>query len=329
MGALINSNNISNIYCGGTKIKTIYAGDKVVYKSDAIDPTYNYFVLKVGKTGLHNTVSLQDYRAGDETEWDGYTDWGDGTRDKELAHIYEKPGIYTIKTKWMITKVIKVDENNDNLGTSYFLKEMLIGCDNINTNITDVRYLFWHCGGLKYADLSRLDVSKFTDMAYMFYYCSSLEELNMEGWDTSNVINMRYMFSHCEKLTPQVSHFNTSKVIDFMRMFEHCSCLDGSQFTDWDTSSAKYMTAMFMFAKITNKLDMSTWNMSNVYYMNDMCYGTRVLDGCAIGRNISSSAYVYGAFSYTFCSYCINVEHHVSHGNVSDSVWEKMKTDNE
>lgn len=324
MGAIINSNNIKDIYCGEVKIKTVYAGDKVVYKSDAIDPTYNYFVLKVSKTDLYNTVSLQDYRAGDETEWDGYTDWGDGTRDKLRTHKYENPGIYTVKTKWMITKVIKVDENNDNLGISS-LGGVLIGCDNINTNITEAKYLFWCCKYLKYADLSRLDASKFTDMEYMFYNCSSLEELNMDGWDTSNVTDMRHMFYNCKKLTPQVSHFNTSKVVDFGWMFEGCENLDGSQFTDWDTSSAEYMNDMFHGTVIRNTLDMSSWNMRNVISMQHMCSYSKGYDGYIIGYGIRSSAYVNAAFYINHCSYCCNPDHHVRHGNVSDSMWQKMK----
>lgn len=231
MGAIINSNNIKGIYCGEVKIKTVYAGDKVVYKSDAIDPTYNYYVCQCKpNTGMH-LVELGNNRMGDETEWDGYTDWGDGTIDKLRTHVYENPGIYTVKTKWAA-------------GFPYLGAE-LIGCDNININITDVSRLFYNRNMLKYADLSRLDTSKFTDMEYMFYNCSSLEELNMEGWDTSNVIDMAYMFYNCKKLTPIVSHFDVSRVTDFQRMFAWCKCLDSNQFRNWRISSSANTHGMF------------------------------------------------------------------------------------
>lgn len=309
MGAIINSNNIKGIYCGEVKIKTVYAGDKVVYKSDAIDPTYNYYVYQcMPNTGMHEVV-LQNHKAGDMTEWDGYTDWGDGTRDKLRTHVYENPGIYTVKTKWIA-------------GFEY-LGATLIGCDNININITDAEGLFAGRNILEYADLSRLDTSKLTSMRSMFKSCWSLKELNMEGWDTSNVIDMSHMFRGCEKLTPQVSHFNTSKVVDFGWMFYGCQNLDGSQFKDWDTSSAEYMNNMFHGTKIRNTLDMSSWNMRNVINMSHMCAYSKGYDGYIIGYGISG-AYVNAAFYINHCSYCCNPDHHVRHGSVSDSMWQKM-----
>lgn len=199
MGAIINLHNISNIYCGGTKIKTVYAGDKVVYKSDAIDPEYNYYVFKyIPNTGMH-IVELVEYRAGDETEWDGYTDWGDGTRDKELVHIYEKPGIYTVKTKWMIHR--KETYPNHYAVASLHTIQGLIGCDNININITDLCHLFRGCWYLEYVDMSRFDISNITNMDYMFCDCIVLEEIRgIENWDMTNVTSTHDMFRNCKKL---------------------------------------------------------------------------------------------------------------------------------
>lgn len=241
MGAIINLHNISNVYCGGAKIKTVYAGDKVVYQSDAIDPEYNYFVFELSDGHGGHVINLADYRAGDETKWDGYTDWGDGTRDKLTTHTYESYGIYTVKTKWMIyNKGI-----HDGYYADYSVQQSIIGCDNININITDMRYLFRACWCLEYADLSRLDTSNITDMREMFYNCYSLEKLNMEGWDTSNVTNMNHMFYNCKKLTPIVSHFDVSRVTDFQRMFANCQCLDSSQFSNWHISSGANTYGMF------------------------------------------------------------------------------------
>jgi surface protein len=310
MGAFINLHKINGIYCGEAKIKTVYIGDKVIYKSDVIDPEYNYFVYQCKpNTGMH-TVELADNRMGDETAWDGYTNWGDGTKDKLKTHTYDKPGIYTVKTKWKA-------------GFEY-MGAVLIGCDNLNINLTDASFLFSGHDMLKYADLSRLDTSKFTNMESMFKNCINLEELNIEGWDTSNVTNMRYMFYYCQKLTPIVSHFNVSRVTDFSNMFAGCKCLDGGQFSNWDTSSAEYMYCMFYGTTITNTLDMFYWNMRKVINMEYMCAYSRGYDGYVVGYGIGSYAKVTGAFYHNQCSYCINQEHHVRHGNVSSNIWQKM-----
>lgn len=242
MGAFINLHKINGIYCGEAKIKTVYIGDKVIYKSDVIDPEYNYFVFEITPSNGGLTIELGDYRAGDETVWDGYTNWGDGTKDTLRTHTYDRPGIYTVKTKWMLLTKDKYD--------TYFFRNLtvrqsLIGCDNININITDMRHLFYSCNMLEYADLSRLDTSNITDMRYMFCYCSRLEKLNMDGWDTSNVTNMARMFYFCQKLTPIVSHFNVSRVTDFQYMFAWCKCLDSSQFSNWRISSSANTYCMF------------------------------------------------------------------------------------
>lgn len=318
MGVFFSLDDIKNIYCGEEEIKTIYAGDKVVYQSGEIDPTYNYFVYDLLLSEDDTcTVKLNEYRLGDNTAWSGYTDWGDGTVNKELTHTYEKCDKYTVKTKWA------------NLS-----KELLISCKNINKNITNARSLFDGCKNLIYADLSRLNTRNINDMSFMFNKCESLEGVNMEGWDTSNVIDMSYMFFGCTKLTPKVSHFNTSSVVDMQHMFRYCESLfDGSQFSNWDTSNVKNMDCMFYYTTIKSELDLSSWDVSNVESFAYMFAYCSSHNGINISNwDIEIKAYITNVscmFMDNKCSYsCNDVEHHVKHDGIPGDVWQKMTKHN-
>ena len=225
----VGGNVISNIYLGNEKITKVYLGDTLIYGGSSsggedddidpnIDPTYNYFVFDTSLADT--TINLYDYRAGDTTGWDGITDWGDGTTDTKLEHTYATDGTYTVKTKYML---------NGNRTNAGFLntRNMLIGCDNINKNITVFSYLFYNSPNLSYAkirnfndgtitaaintfngcssltelDLSKLNTDNITSMYQMLYNCSSLALLNISGWNTGNVTNSEKMLTGCPNLT--------------------------------------------------------------------------------------------------------------------------------
>ena len=312
MGVLNNLKNIRNIYCNRKEIQMVQINNKIVYQSDEIDSTYNYFVFRAGIT-TSTTVELVNDRRGDTTEWDGLTDWGDGTIDSELTHRYTATdGHYIVKTKWMPSKS----------SSKYW---MLVGCNNINKNITDVTGLFSGFNQLKSVDMSRFKTKKITDMSEMFSGCTSLETVNMKGWNTSNVTNMRRMFYNCEKLTPEASYLDVSKVIDMESMFYGCENIDGSQFKNWDVSNATDMDAMFEATIITNCLDLSSWDVSDVTSMNYMFYGCKANDGIDISHwNINDDVGVTDMFTHTSCSTCNNVEHHVKHTGVPTADWNRM-----
>lgn len=310
MGAICNLNSIKNIYCNGAKIKTVLINNKVVYQSDAIDKTYNYFVFHVGS---EEVVSLSKNRRGDNSKWNGLTDWGDGTIDNKLSHEYKDSGIYTVKTKWMVS--------------SY---TALIGCDNVNINITNVASLFMGCESLRYVDMSSFKTDNITDMSYMFCGCLSLEKLNMEGWDTSRVISMKYMFGECEKLDPQVSHFNVSSVTDMSWMFIACDNIDGGQFKDWDVSNVTDMRYMFNGVHFTNCLDLSGWDVSSVAYFGGMFQSCCFCKGLDISYwNVKNDANTDCMFVWSHCESCTmtrphNIEDHVKHIGVSSDDWELL-----
>ncbi len=322
MGVLKNLKNIRSIYCNRKEIKMVQINNKIVYQSDEIDSTYNYFVFRIFPWGGDSaTITLSKHRAGDETEWDGLTDWGDGTIDSESSHTYTDleyttTHTFNIKTKWMINKGFSGD---------YATKNQLIACNNVNKNIADATYLFYGCSRLKSVDLTRFKAKNVTDMSYMFSGCTSLETVNMRGCNTSNVTNMKRMFYNCRKLVTEVSHLNVSKVTDMGSMFYGCENIDGSQFKNWDVSNVTNMASMFYYSHTTNCLDLSGWDVSDVNSFSYMFYYCSANDGFDIsGWNINNSAYVTSMFTHTSCSTCNNIEHHVKHTGVPTVDWNKM-----
>ena len=101
------------------------------------------------------------------------------------------------------------------------------GLENLNTSaVTDMRWMFYGCSGLKELNLSNFNTSKVTDMSYMFSWCTSLTSLNLSNFNTSAVTDMRGMFRGCSGLTSlNLSKFNTSAVRDMSYMFSGCSGL--------------------------------------------------------------------------------------------------------
>ena len=190
MAITIGNSSVRDIYLGNSKVDSVFLGDVLVYGNLANDPedTYNKFVFDTSRAidsfdeGFQPIVTLRDYRAGDTTHWNGYTDWGDGTINKELTHKYTTSGIYTVKTKYMINDSYNSITNNTS--------NMFIRCDAINKNIKDLSYLFYGCDKLTSVNLSNLDKSLYYKAAYAFYDCN-LPSIDLSGFKfTGNVSNM-------------------------------------------------------------------------------------------------------------------------------------------
>lgn len=190
MAITIGNSSVRDIYLGNSKVDSVFLGDVLVYGNLANDPedTYNKFVFDTSRAidsfdeGFQPIVTLRDYRAGDTTHWNGYTDWGDGTINKELTHKYTTSGVYTVKTKYTI---------NDSYGSiTNNTSNMFIRCDAINKNIKDLSYLFYGCDKLTSVNLSNLDKSLYYKAAYAFYDCN-LPSIDLSGFKfTGNVSNM-------------------------------------------------------------------------------------------------------------------------------------------
>ena len=316
----IGNSSINSIYIGDTAVKSVYLGNNLVYSSykDPVvtDDSYNYFVFDTSLVSDTTTVTLQDTREslGDTTEWNGLTDWDDGTVDTELTHTYIKNGKYNVKTKHMI---------NDSS-----TRKMLIKCFNINKNITDYNYLFYDCINLIYVnelgfntnnvttmnrvfcncesltslDLSSWNTSNVTIMHEMFNGCYALKSLNLSNWDTSNVINMKHMFGSCRSLISlDLSSFNTSKVNKFREMFSDCLVLQELILPNNFIVNNNVTDLSFMFysCESLTTLDLSNWNTSNVTDMGSMFYGCKLLTSLNLSSwNTSNVTNMYRTFAY-------------------------------
>ena len=215
MAITIGNSSIRDIYLGNSRVNSVFLGDVLVYGNLANDPedTYNKFVFDTSRAidsfdeGFQPIVTLRDYRAGDTTHWNGYTDWGDGTVNKELTHKYTTSGIYTVKTKYMI---------NDSYGSSTSnTRHMFIRCDALNKNIKDLSYLFNNCEYLTSVNLSNLDKSLYYRAAYTFYDCH-LSSIDLSGFKFTDVYNM---FGYNSALSINLSGADFTRATGISNMF--------------------------------------------------------------------------------------------------------------
>ena len=115
------------------------------------------------------------------------------------------------------------------------------------TTLTSTAFWFQGCERLTaITDISNLKTDNVTDMRYMFYHCSSLTGLDVSNFSTANVTTMRYMFGASGLTSIDISNFNTANVTDVNSMFIECSNLTtiyvGSQ---WSTAAVMDGNRMF------------------------------------------------------------------------------------
>lgn len=268
MAINIGNSSINSIYIGDTAVKSVYLGDNLVYSKQTepeigIDNTYNTFVFDTSKSSV-NIVMLQNYRAGDETEWDGLTDWGDGTINTELTHQYSKEGIYTVKTKYML-----VDTTGASITYEGNTTDMLIECININKNVTDYDLLFYNCINLSNVHTSNFYTSNVTTMRRTFFGCEKLKSLDLSGWDVSNVTNMYETFRACTLLESlNLTGWNTSNVTTMYGMFMYCASLEIINVSFFNISKVKRMDYMFAYCNTLWYLNLSSLNVGYISINN-------------------------------------------------------------
>ena len=235
------------------------------------DDEYNIYKFDTTKTTGDLTVTLIADRRGDTTEWDGVTDWGDGTTDTNLTHTYATDGVYTVKTKYIM----------DTSGTGYRnnTRLKLIDCTHINKNMTDVSNFFNNCRNVvEFTNSNNWITSNFVDMHSMFYKCRGLTTLNASNWDISNVTDINNMFNSCNTLiTLYVSNWNTSNITRVNSMFRGCSGLTILDLSGWNTINVIDMNEMLHSCSGLTTLDISNFNMDNVTAYTDMFYNCTAL----------------------------------------------------
>ena len=235
--------------------------DDYIATNGALDNNYNYIEVTVP---ANTTITLASIRRGDTTTL-GNNDWGDGTVDSKLSHIYVAEGTYIIKSKLSI---------NAEAATSYNWQQYITNYYMINKNMTSLICLCYRFSNITSIDASIWDTSNVTNMSYMFGSCSKLTTLDVSKFNTSNVTNMSAMFKGCSNLTTlDVSKFNTSKVTNMNDMFYNCSNLTTLDVSKFNTSNVTNMSNMFCGCSKLTTLDTSNFNTSNVTNMNYMFGG--------------------------------------------------------
>ena len=292
----LGDKSFSNIYVGDKKIAKAYVGDRLVFSGvEKIDPatTYNQFRFDTNKvTG--KTVTLQDFRAGDTTEWDGVTDWGDGKTSTELTHTYLTDGSYTVKTKYTLCNADTGSYDSDTV-------KMLTGCPQINRNITTLRKFFYECTNLLGVNTD-IDTRNITDMSYAFYDCINLTDLDVSNWNTGKVTSLYNTFWYCAALKSiDVSNWDISNVTTMYRTFYSCSTL--KKVTMLGTAPLTSTTSG-MFTGCTNLQtiiipSLSTSKNANISNMFNGCNKLTYLD---IHKWELSSSASYGNQAFQGCS---------------------------
>ena len=225
--------------------------------------------------------------AGQGYQYDFHVDWGDGTvsnhNSAEAVHVYEKPGIYTVKISglveaWSFSHVPHSKDNIvaiDNLG-GVGLKSMhgaFSRCKNLTvvaggdtSEVITMRAAFEEARSAT-PDINGWDTSQVVDMAGMFIKAVSADP-DVSAWDTSAVVNMNSMFRGALAAKPLVGDWNIGQVVDLNSMFMDALSAD-PDVSDWDTSNVVDMSNMFRGAISANP-DVSDWDVGKVVTMDFM-----------------------------------------------------------
>ena len=185
----------------------------------------------------------------------------------------------TDKTAYYYTEPEKVylNANSSEMFYSKYdeqkIKNILeIDLSNFDTSqVTNMRFMFFHASNLTSLNLSNFDTSRVTDMQYMFSYASNLTSLNLSNFDTSKVTNMRYMFYGMSNLAIlNLSSFDTSKVTNMNAMFYDVHSLTTLNLSNFDTSKVTNMSYMFYGMRNLTTLNLSSFDTSKVTDMEAM-----------------------------------------------------------
>lgn len=185
----------------------------------------------------------------------------------------------------------------------FYHDENLLSVDmkNIDTsNVTMMDRMFGFCSSLEKIDNMNFDTSKVEDMSGMFNTCRNLKSVDTTGWDTSNVGSMLMMFQDCNNLTSvNTSGMYTGNVRDFRYMFYRCYDLTDLDVSEFNTSSGTNMYAMFSHCESLGDLDVSGFNTSNVSCMKYMfvsCKSAEIINVSGFDTSLLNGNQVYHIF---------------------------------
>ena len=165
---------------------------------------------------------------------------------------------------------------------------------------------------------------------------TSFPSLNLEAWDVSSVMNMEKTFYDFTG-DLQVSSWNTGKVTTFRSTFEsfrfYSSVLGMYTIpvlSDWDTSNAVTMEAMFKYVyDFGNETDFSQWQVGKVQSFKEMFYY-----GLDLGSKLSQDLSSWDVCKYYFsamvrsCTHILvdSSSHYVSYFQPIQKIFKKCST---
>ena len=227
-----------------------------------------------------------------------FSDW-DTSKVKKMGHMFDRTSalespvnfrdasnVEDMAFMFWLSKVPSVSIGN--AGKVKDMNRMFEGAlvekvEIMNTSsVENMESMFTNATKLKEGNFSDWDTGKVKKMGSMFSRTSSLESpVNFR--DASNVEDMGRMFYNSKvpsvnigdagkvkdmnrmfegALVEKVEIANTSSVENMSNMFAHAKKLKDGNMSEWDTSKAKNLSAMFYGASQFNQ-DLSNWNLSS------------------------------------------------------------------
>jgi hypothetical protein len=142
-------------------------------------------------------------------------------------------------------------------------------------NLKKMEYLFNRCEKIEDIYLGTFNTEQVKSMCGLFNGCSSLTRIRAKKiWEASNLEDISIMFQGCLNLKKGdfISYLgNTSKVKDMSGLFSKCSKLE-KNIPKLVTNNVEYMVGLFNECTTLDKIDASSWNMSNIKDISGMFY---------------------------------------------------------
>ena len=204
-------------------------------------------------------------------------DWGDGTIDNLVTHMYNKPGTYIIGISTQNTNIVFNNSFLSNvtalpyLGTYTNVNSMFrntnfnLSLSSWNTsNVTNLASMFLNATSFNSPIFN--DVNNVTTMSGMFINATVFNQ-DISFWNTINVTNMTNMFAFATSFNSPIFN-NTINVTNMNSMFSGATDFN-QDISSWNTSNVLSMVSMFLNATNFNR-DISSWNINKVISMVSM-----------------------------------------------------------
>ena len=180
----------------------------------------------------------------------------------------------------------ELDVSNWNTSKVTSMYQMFEGCSSLEvldvanwdvSSVGSIRDMFYECSSLKELDLSKWDTGGlYSDgLGSMFYCCSDLTSVKFgPNWDVSMIENMYGVFGFCNSLTSlDLTYWNTSSCTRTSDMFADCTNLSSITFgPNWSMTNVEMMDRMFSGCSSLTSLDVSGWDTSSAWLMQDTFY---------------------------------------------------------